>query len=932
MEDSFPVSLEEWNVALVKSFFLKSSHAGLTLSRIDTTGRIFEQLAGSRTKEDAKQSFLDAFGKDASRIQKYLYGKSQLDILAKNKGYPTCFAILYLTLLAASADDDTHEEGDFRVRFSVLLGFDKGKKFNFEKLPKLWERIEKWSYEKQNCSRFILPVPSKNEPLIGYSKRIAFPSYKDEVFLRNILFDNKFDHHLTFDSVNKVVHQCISRFGEVFKKEFFEFRSLLAKADMQKAYYSPFWGAVRDIATYIEKEQVKENGKYCIQLDFSDPEYPEIYLLMDDIAVATSGISSYHPLLNNIDDYNNIYYEGSLNITLNALVSLLKSRGKNFLNSRVGAALLSGCLPLFRDSFGYISSDGEYYDNSPLYLILHHEYANSICSVLKNTIEMAQKIDIKSAKWAMIFFNKVSRQSLDKIASLLPAEASRFLIQGWRPAKPYMTDMARFGQAVLLNPASTPLIHMDGAIGGSYIISNSNGDELISGSLVQASKGLFIPSEKLIEISDQTFCRYELTLVSSNTPVIFDVHVLDHAPYAGYREITEPQDWLTDGPLGTLIPLDDSSTIDPVKQEKMTPLSGSQPLWQYENNLLTKCGHVELHDIPAVFDWLAEALALRFQRRSTLPFSELKRHIELVSQATSIPAWKLRRTLFAIGWFRVVQRRHAPYLVLSLAKRTISVDAAKQGAIARVMGMFTRSERNYLQEALQSRELIRRWLIADNSLSIGCIELHLSDTKRAHDFIEKFELHLINRDDFPINPLSGVLQPLSQMQRISILPSDVYISLWQTEKHQWSEERPVNIADDCILMRCREKQRYRYYIRQRSNYWQTDSFTWALMAHVMYSEGKFGIRNGDSDWNWSTKIIALPPSVIQWWVHIAGGCLSITDDGSFLFAGGKKPLWNHMSTEPFFYQAIARRNRALAMRKMANLYSDFIESGGEEND
>ncbi|HFW5295716.1 TPA: hypothetical protein ACIBWI_004633, partial [Salmonella enterica subsp. enterica serovar Weltevreden] len=260
MDDSFPVTLEEWNAELVKIVFFESSHTGSTLSRIDATGRVFEQLAGPRSKEDAKRSFLASFGKKASKIQDALRDESRLDILAQIKGYPTYFAILYLTLLAASADDETHDEGNFRVRFSVLLGFDKKKEFVFTELPDLWKRLERWSSRKQNCTRLVLPEPSKHERLIGYSKRIAFPSYKDEVFLRDILVNNELDSHSTFESVNKLVHQYISYFSEVFNQEFIEFRTLLSKAAIRQAYDSPFWGAVRDITIHTEREQLKENG------------------------------------------------------------------------------------------------------------------------------------------------------------------------------------------------------------------------------------------------------------------------------------------------------------------------------------------------------------------------------------------------------------------------------------------------------------------------------------------------------------------------------------------------------------------------------------------------------------------------------------------------------------------------------------------------
>src|SRR5688572_25097529 len=106
MSMSFPISLEEWNAALINAIFFESSRAGVFLSRIDTTGRIFEQLAGSRSKEEAKQSFLDSFGKDERKIQRYLRDDSTLDSLTQIKGIPPHFSILYLTLLAASADNE----------------------------------------------------------------------------------------------------------------------------------------------------------------------------------------------------------------------------------------------------------------------------------------------------------------------------------------------------------------------------------------------------------------------------------------------------------------------------------------------------------------------------------------------------------------------------------------------------------------------------------------------------------------------------------------------------------------------------------------------------------------------------------------------------------------------------------------------------------
>ncbi len=51
----------------------------------------------------------------------------------------------------------------------------------------------------------------------------------------------------------------------------------------------------------------------------------------------------------------------------------------------------------------------------------------------------------------------------------------------------------------------------------------------------------------------------------------------------------------------------------------------------------------------------------------------------------------------------------------------------------------------------------------------------------------------------------------------------------------------------------------------------------------------FGVQKGDSDWCWSTKIIALPPSILRGGSTLLTDVLSITDNGSYLFAGGKVP-------------------------------------------
>lgn len=927
VESSFPVTLEEWNTALVNVIFFDPSCVGTTLSRIDVTGRIFEKLKGTRTKEEARASFLNAFGTNAEKIQNYFRDELRIDILAGKNGIPPHFAILYLTLLAASADDYTHEEGDFRVRFSLLLGFDKDKKFIFRELPKMWERLERWSHNKKECAHLILPDPHR-ETLIGYSKRLSFPSYKDDLLLRNLLADKNLDSHSTFETISQVIHQRINSFTQTFINEFDQFRKLLLKALSKQAYNSPLWGAVRDITRHKEDQQVTTNGRFCIQLeDVTDMCNPEIYLLMDSKGAKTLGISGIYTLPHKTGIYSKGYYKSDVNTTLIHLSLLLQKQKKGLSQSRVGKALQTGCLPLFQDDLGFMNSDGRYFDNGPVCLVISNNYVDKVdevCNHIKLTFYRL-RLTPETNEWQVLVFESVSRQALTALAAAIPKAAQRFLIQNWVPTRPHLVGGARFGQAILLNPASTPFIRMEGASSGRFEIKGSAGNELATGELTVSDSGLYISPEKLVAISGQTLCRYLLTVDQQTTPLIYDVYVLDHAPDAVYQCLNEPTNWLIDGTLGTLVPLDDNahstSNFQSVNMSKLTPLGNKWSLWQQNEHPPAERKSIDLHSIPHALDWLIEALALRFQRRSTLPFNELNKHLIPVSIATNIPIWRLRRMLFATGWLSVTESRYSPHPLVILTARTISASDGKTGISARICGMMTKSERNKLQSAMIDSEQVKRWSVISHGLSVGCIELNLSSIERVDVLSEQFGLQLITKADFPISPLSGVILPITQIKNIPTPSENINVSTWQEGKNTWSEVTTTIESSINTLMRCQEKQRNRYFITTQNDCWLTDSFVWGLFVQALLSKKILGSQSKNGDIYWSKNLIALPLPLIQWWLHFAGGCLSISDNGCISFLGGGGSMWGDINCsdkaeQRYIDRAIVRRSRALKLRRV----------------
>lgn len=926
MAKSFPVTLEEWNAALVKAIFFDPSCINSTLSRIDATGRIFEKLKGTRSKEEAKGSFLNAFGTSAEKIQNYFRDEMRIDILAGINGIPPHFAILYLTLLAASADDDTYYEGDFRVRFALLLGFDKDKKFIFSELPKMWERLERWSHNKKECAHLILPDPQR-ETLIGYSKRLSFPAYKDDLLLRHLLADKNLDSHSTFESISQIIHQRINSFSQTFIHEFYQFRLLLLKSLLKQAYNSPFWGAVRDINRHNENQKLAANGRFCIQLeDATDIWNPEIFLLMDSKGAKELGTSRIYALPQQTENYSKGYCRSDVNTTLINIYLLLQKQEKGLPQSRVGMALQAGCLPLFRDDSGFMNSDGHYFDDGPVCLVISSNYVRDVYAASNHINLRFHSLGLTPElnDWQIIVFESVSRQELSTLATAIPKLARRFLIQSWMPTKPHLAGGARFGQAVLLNPASTPFIRMEGASSGRFIISDSADNELATGELTISDGGLYISPENLVAISGQIRCRYLLTMGQQESPLIYDVCVLDHAPNAIYRRLNEPNNWLIDGPLGTLVPISDIAHNVPssksINKPKLTPLGEEWSLWQQNKYPPAECESIDLNSIPVALDWLAEALALRFQRRSTLPFDELNKHLVPVSMAACIPVWRLRRMLFTAGWLSVTESRYAPYPLVILATRTISVSDEKAGTVARICGMMTKSERNQLQSTLVDGEQVKRWSVLGHDLAAGCIELNLLGIERVETLTEQFGLQLISKADFSISPLSAVILPITKIKNIPTLPQNINVSNWQEGKNMWSEETSAIDPSSNALMRCQEKQRNRYFITARKSCWQTDSFAWGLVVQAILSNKTLGSQSKNGDLCWSKNLITLPLSLSQWWLHFAGGCLSIGDNGSISFLGGGSSIWgdidcSDVTDQIYTDRAIIRRSRALKLRR-----------------
>jgi hypothetical protein len=924
-----PKSLAEWNHALVTAVFISSNGPRTSLSRIDTTGRLLTQITGDKVHESAKRRFIEAFGTDTADIRAHFKWSPSIPVITVRNGVPPTFAALYLTLLAASADDITYAEGNFRNRFAALFHNFVGLNdvnVNFIELPRLWQQVAGWSRqraEKQNdCARLLLPDP-KSETQIGYSKRLAFPTYRDEKNLRSLLSERKLSSDSDFKTVNDAIYSQLSTFSDSFREETATFNSLVARAQYQLAYASPLWGAVRDITWLEEDEKKQKDGRFCLQLDSSDPQSLELYLLTDETGAKLLEPGEKIALSRSHGDYTVVYQAAAGKTSITNVLSLNK-RHLGISRSRVGKALQSGAIVLFPDVLGSLSSDGDYHDSGAACFLLRAEVATLLLRIFNHLGLRWSELDSPDVlgKWKGYQFNSLSKVCLHRISTELPDAAKQFIRKGWRPPQPRLSGGARYQQAILLTPASNPIVSMETADRGRYQLFGQGKKMVAEGDLISSDDGLYIPPASLIGFSDLQSCRYSFISGLEALDAVLEVPVLSEVPARAIQSLTDVEDWLTDGPAGILVSLAEAFNSAKASGLRFTTIKGS--VWPLRKALTAPylpCDRSALDTQLPALQWLSEALFLRFQRRASLPFDVLDSHLKMASEASGIPTWKLKRLLFGASLLQVLERRTAPYPVVVPGQRTVSHRIQQHGVLARISGMFSIHEQQDILSRLEPHESLRRLKSPNIDLSIGCLELQVSSLDKLMKIIEDFGLIQFS-DKALNNPLEGVLHPTTQVSWVERIPIEERVTFWDPRSNSWVDEVAGQSAwTRGTLVKKIGVQRNTYWVKGESGFWSTDSSVWAWILRQVVQGAQLGTLYKNGDVSWTAKVHSLPSCMTKWWIHCGGGCIGIGEEQNLVFLGAQdQAFWgvvDPLESKPirtFEDESKSLTRRALALK------------------
>lgn len=903
--------LSEWNEALVKAIFFDPEREGAAICRMDATGQLLEKISGCDSFESAKRRFIAAFGQDSSAIRLQYRSPFQALVPLRGEGIPSYFAALYLTLLAASGDDDTSGEGVFRRRFAAMLGMEELAAFDFSDLPRMWKDFARWSERAAlagGCARLVLPDP-RNEKRIGYSKRLAFPTYADEKCLRQLVSDTGISSASAFRVAERAIFSRLNEFSAAFREEALIFQDLVAKARDEEAFNSPLWGALRDIGFTLEKKSSDSSGRFCLELDLGDPLAPALIILADRRGAASAGLSNAVSLLRVREPYSCLWRGDGLDASIGPLAALAK-KDRNFARSWLARALQAGCLPLFSDRFGRISSDGDHYDDGPVGLLALRAQMAPIKAMADHLGLNALWPHVGTGRWAAMFIPGVSRSSLERLAAALPATVQALLLPGWKPERVRIVEAARYGDAILLNPAASPEVRFRGASGGTYELANVDGSRIGGGVLEAHGDGFRIPPKDLIALVAPAICEYRLDAGQNSGIGAAKVAVIPTAPAGAPKPISDPFSWLCDGLDAFLVGLDCAWS------EASEPLQARRPL-------LRRCSESNFGDCSRqsgiasahVFSWIAEALLTRFQQRATLPFDEVRERVDAASEAAGLAPWKVRRALFASGWLVSVQRRTAPYAEVALGERVLVAANAGSGVAARLCGLIGQYELTQLRRLLAEGERCFS-IVPDNAeIAIGSLAITLADSSRACAIAESMGWRLRQKRQPLPCPLAGVLKPETQVDSPTHMQLESNSLAWDGPLRGWTDDKTK--FPEAAIMRSRGNQRDTYWVRSDGGLLKTDSFPWAMLLARRSADEGLGVLANNGDLRWDSEFPSLPLPLSYWWMQEGGGCVGIGGDGALVFqGGGGLQQWHGLFGEQAMLSTAAK-NGAMERRAMA---------------
>ena len=721
--------LSRWNDALVDIVFIKRPDSSSEILRIDATTKLLVSAVKAHAEDaDAvRQCFLRSFPKTSAVLSTLFDASRQTGKWSSKDFNLPFFAQLYLTILVASADEETFSIGNFRNRLQKVLGlsFDIGHMLGG--LPGLWKAAARWTRDtrRERVRRLIFPDP-ENEVIIGHSKRLAFPGFNDQNKLAALLAEHHIDAETPEYRIVEVVGGARRRFSKQFGEEFDIFLQLLNRGDRASAVRSPFWGAIVEIDWDVRtKSSRQRNTEFELELDPRDP-YTSSLMLLACRQCEPGELWSVQKLAFPIGEMK--YEIVKKAPSQKSLVDNLELPAGRLLleGTSINYWLLRGWIGFCRDDAERWVASSSLSDADMLWLLVRDDRWARVDRALRAAGRTPNYVlgGVLSEHWYLAgpFRNNPGLREILPLALGDPDSFAPRLC----PPRIRLVNALRLPEGILLVPRCSPSVVAYDAARISWVRKtagqnlepqwlNETGDGPRGFAFDDADMGTLPPSGEI------EFRAYDMENDEIDRTSIFFV---TGCVSRGLRRPSDLTSFLKVGDFGQLTPADTSDTD--IRQAWHQPSSGSGKGFHpivYGDHQMPSATYIAIEEIPNSWRHCLEILTAIFSRRAYVAAAEF---VELVAKI-----WKMSG---AAAWMRVedlVENGFVQHLQHRRWRGSVFVGQSPQGLITdntspitfRITGIMPASVRLMLTRTVAAHGGVCR-LIASNDLElIGAIDI-----------------------------------------------------------------------------------------------------------------------------------------------------------------------------------------------------------------
>jgi hypothetical protein len=912
-------NLASWNDALVNGVFIKRPDLPAQVIRIDATSRLLVAAANGKSLEadEIHKSFIGCFPRSRSAFGRLFDVSSQTRHWRPSDVELPFFAQLYLTVLVASADEETFEIGNFRNRLQVLLGFDVPIGHMLNGLPQLWKRAERWSSEtsRANVRRLILPDP-ENEVIIGHSKRLAFPGFNDQKKLVQLLTEADLDATSPENEVLEAVGRNRNRFSAQFREEFDKFVRLLKRGDRLGAVRSPFWGAIVEISWEAPAAKKKRlSSEFELELDPTDP-YTAAMTLIARGEAALQRPWKYEKLPFPIDHMKfQVVREDSSN------EPLLQQ-----LTSPSGERLLSGCPIagwLSRGWFGFCPDESERWvassdlsQSDRLWLLVHDRRWVRLESALKNLARPPAYAlpGILGDRWVLVGQLR-NNPGLRRILQEIFQDHESFSERLSSPQTRFL-DALRLPEGMLLLPPCMPSVITEGASKIVWSVKTAAAERVWHPLHPKSDSGSFRFDTNDVLALPHT-AELEFRAYDANDEEIDRkfINIITGCVSNDFRQPSDPAAFLQNGDFGQLIPVDQNPVA---AVSRLGDNNSLYPIIRADRATIP-IKRITVDDVPAKWIRCFEILTANFVRKICLPAREFFDIISKIWELSPSKTWSRISDLVENGFVRdLYHRRWHGSVFVARPPGVVIVNDSVQ-SICRISGLMPESALRKLDRAVEASNGTCRIISSEDLEHLGVIEVRLKKTDEA----------------------SAIFNSCGILPRN--VPSDYKLCSWRdllateedlpprTTPQRWSRKhgyfRPAEEAPDAAILLERwsfESAQPLYRLRFRERSWSTRSRMWALLAYTAVSGEQIGSLSTDGSVHLS-NLLSLPQGFAQQVLHRGAGVCVRDANGCRIYPPANKSsieaalqAWMQSHLHLKESVALSRHRKALSIRRRAD--------------